>query len=175
MDKETTDAVVNVARERTDAEQPEIILESGVKVRVHSVAASLIDQVTAQIKDPEPPTWYNEEKGRDETNPNDPMYLRQVQEADRKRGIAAMDAIVMFGFDLVDGVPEDSLWVKKLNILGINIDAEDPVELEFAYKKYIAISPEDINLVTSKSGISQEALQEAERSFRGDAQGTSDS
>jgi hypothetical protein len=166
MDKDTTEAVVNVAKERSSNEEEIKTLESGVRVTIHSVAASLIDQVTARIKDPDVPTWHNEEKGRDESNPNDPQYLSELQAADRKRGIAAMDAIVMFGFDLVDGVPEDDLWVKKLSILGVDVNADDPIELEFAYKKYIAISPEDINLVTSKSGISQEALQEAESSFR---------
>ena len=166
MDKDTTEAVVNVAKKRRSDEVEEITLDSGVTVTVRSVAASLIDQVTAQIKDPEPPTWMNDEKGREEVNYNDPGYLKQVQDADRERGVAAMDAIIMFGFDLTDGIPEDDEWVAKLNILGISVDADDKIAVEFAYKKYVAISPEDINLVTSKSGISSEAMQEAEKSFR---------
>ncbi len=169
MEKDTTEAVVNVAKERKSNEAREVTLDSGVRVVVHSVAASLIDRVTAQIKDPDPPTFHNEDKDRDEVNYNDPSYLKEMQDADRKRGVAAMDAIIMFGFDLVDSVPEDGMWVKKLKILGITVDADDEIEVEFAYKKYIVISPEDINLVTSRSGISQEALAEAERSFRSDS------
>lgn len=167
MEKDsTTSAVISVAKEREVKIDEPITLRSGVRVYVRSVAASLIDQVTSKIKDPEPPTWRNEEKGRDEINYADPSYTRGMAEAERQRGVAAMDAIIMFGFDLVDDIPEDDLWLKKLAILGVEVDSKDPLQREFAYKKFVAISPDDIGLVTSRSGISAEQIEAAEKSFQ---------
>lgn len=166
---ETKNAIVEVARERSEDENLDgiVTLSTGVQVKVHAVAASLIDQVSAKIHDPEPPMWYNEDKGREEPNYADPRYQRGLAEAERKRGIAAMDALIMFGFELVDGLPENDKWIRQLKMLGVDIDIEDPLELEFAYKKYIASSTKDLNLVTAKSGISAEDVAAAEKSFRG--------
>jgi hypothetical protein len=166
---ETTNAIVEVARStREETDTGGIVtLSTGVRVKVHAVAASLIDQVTAKIHDPDPPKWYNEDKGREEPNYSDPVYIRDLGEAERARGIAAMDALIMFGFELVDGVPEDDIWVKKLDMLGVEIDSGNDLEVEFAYKKYIASSTGDITLVTAKSGISAEDVEAAEKSFRG--------
>ena len=147
-----------------------ITLSTGYKARLLPVSASLIDQVTAKVKDPDVPMWLNEEKGREEPNPADPTYLKGLDDAARNRGIAAMDALVMFGVDLVDPIPEDTLWMKKLRFLGIKVDAEDPFEVEFYFKKYIAVSAEDITRVTERSGMSAEEVADAERSFRRSAQ-----
>lgn len=168
MTEESTKAVVEVARKRKGDEQEIVVLSSGVRAKVKSVTASLIDQVTAKIKDPEVPMWHNPEKDRDEPNYTDPKYIRAMREKERERGIAAMDAIIMFGIELIDEIPdpEKDPWLQKLRMLGIDIDPQSPLEIEFAYKKYVAISPEDVELVTAKSGISAEDIEAAEQSFR---------
>ena len=75
----------------------EITLSTGDKAILKPVTASLIDAVTSRIEDPKPPMWHNESKGIDEPNPSHPDYLAAVDDANRRRGIAAMDAMVMFG------------------------------------------------------------------------------
>jgi len=174
MAKETKDspenaeqAVIEIARKVGEIDTDEVFtLTSGARVKVHPITAALIDQVTARIKDPVAPVWHDEEKDRDVINYADPAYIKGLADVERERGIAAMDAIVMFGFELVDGVPEDSVWLRKLSLLGIVIDDTDEVAVEFNFKKYVAVAPDEISLVTDRSGISSEELQAAEASFQ---------
>jgi hypothetical protein len=160
--------VVAVAQ-KIDGEDNEIeVLSTGYRAKIIPVSASLIDQVTAQIKDPPVPMWANESKGIDEPNPNDPAYIEALEDAGRKRGMAAMDAIIMFGVDLLDPIPEGHTWIRKLQILGIapEMDENDEIEREFNFKKFVAVAAEDVSLVAQKSGISGEDIEEAERTFQ---------
>lgn len=144
-----------------------ITLSTGVLAILSPVSASLIDEVTARVKDPEVPMWMNDDKGREEPNPSDPRYLAGLEEAERLRGKAAMDALVMFGIQLVDPIPDDDEWLIKLKYLGVVEDKElSAMEREFAYKKYIAVSATDIGKITGMSGISSEELDQAEATFQ---------
>jgi len=157
--------VANIVNEKA-ATDGVVTLSTGYRANILPVSASLIDQVTAKVKDPKVPMWMNDQKGRKEPNPADPDYLRQLDEAARERGIAAMDALVMFGVELLDPIPDDGAWIKKLVYLGIELDEEDEFEIEFFFKKYVAVSAEDVTLVTRRSGMSAEEVADAERSFR---------
>jgi hypothetical protein len=169
-DKETAKKhpVVEVASivSSTDETGGVVVLSTGYEARIVPVSASLIDQVTSKVKDPDVPMWENPDKGREEPNPADPNYLKALDDAARERGIAAMDALIMFGVELVEAIPESSLWIKKLSFLGIELDTEDPFEVEFYFKKYVAVSAEDVQLVTSRSGMTADDVEAAERSFR---------
>ncbi len=169
MSKEAMkEPVVMVAEKRAGEREDKVgKLSTGIRAKLSPVSASLIDEVTAKVKDPPVPTWYNEEKGRDEPNPGDPAYIEALSDAERERGKAAMDALVMFGVNLVDGVPEDDGWLAKLQFLGVVEDRElSAMEREFVYKKYIAVSAADVGKITELSGISSEELQEAEATFQ---------
>lgn len=143
-----------------------ITLSTGIKGKILPVAASLVEEVTAKIKDPDIPMWYNEDKEREEPNPVDPAYLKEMSEASRKRGIIALDAMIMFGLELTDPVPEGGIWVKKLKWLGIEFDDQDEFEREFAYKKYVACGNNDLIEISKLAGITQEAVEDAVKSFR---------
>lgn len=143
-----------------------ITLSTGIKGKILPVAASLVEEVTAKIKDPDIPMWYNEDKEREEPNPVDPAYLKEMSEANRKRGIIALDAMIMFGLELTDPVPEGGIWVKKLKWLGIEFDDQDEFEREFAYKKYVACGNNDLIEISKLAGITQEAVEDAVKSFR---------
>jgi len=142
------------------------VLSTGVSARIIPVSASLIQEVTSKIKEPKIPMWYNDDKGREEPNPNDPDYLAKLKQAETERGQAAMDAMIMFGIDLIDGVPNDKTWLKKLKFIGIEVNQDDEFELEFAYKKYIAVGNSDLMAVGRKAGITQEAISQAAKSFQ---------
>lgn len=161
--------VVEVARERNQAVVTDdvVTLTTGYRVRIKPVSASLIADVTARIKDPEVPLWENPKKGRTEPNPSDPSYIRACDRADQARGQAAMDAMAMFGVELVDGVPEDDGWVKRLALVGIEFDATDPVQREFYFKKHMVMDAMGWALVGRKSGVSQEGITQAEDTFQG--------
>jgi hypothetical protein len=166
--------VIQVAEARNAAARQVVTLSTGVRARIVPVGASLIDDVTAQVKDPPVPTFHNEDKGRDEENPNDPEYLRQMAEAQRARAVAALDAMVMFGLELTDGLPEDDKWLVKLQFLAkrgqldlSGFDPDDPLDKEFLYKKYIATGTADLIRIGRTAGLSQGDVAEAVENFPG--------
>ena len=168
---------VKAAKKQESQEKNIVTLPSGVRVRINPVSPALIDEVTNYVKFPEVPTWTNEQYDppREEPNPSDPDYLRAVEKAESERLSASIDALVMFGIDLIDGIPEDDSWMKKLRFLEkrgridlSQYDFDDPYEVEFAYKRLIAMDGDLIQRISSLSGVSREDIESAEESFRGD-------
>jgi len=172
-DKDTKSPALEVAKEQ-DEQDGSTVLSTGVRARMIPVAASLISEVASRIKDPEVPMDYIEEKDRSEPNPDNPEYLRQLAEVTAKRGTVSLETMVMFGVELIDGLPEDDAWLKRLQFLekrgNIDLsgyDLEDPMEREFIYKLYIAVGSTDIIAIAKMSGISPEEVEQAAESFQG--------
>jgi hypothetical protein len=167
-------AAVAVAASKKIGADEIVTLSTGVRVKVMPVTATLIDEVQSKIADPEPPMIYLEEKDRSEPNYSDPRYLRAIERAQVDRVIAAVDALVLFGVELVDGLPEDTGWIKKLKFmekLGTldlsSLDLGQDIDQEFAYKRYIAVSATDIATISQASGLSEGDVAQAEAIFRG--------
>lgn len=162
--------VVKAAEERPVSEADMVrVLSTGVRVRLKSVSASLIDEVRARIKDPVVPTVYDEEKDRELQNPNDPVYLKALEDADNARAHAATDAVIMFGVELADPMPKDDEWISKLALMGIEVDTGNKFAREFAFKKYIAVGTPDLPLVfTASSPVTKEGIARAMAGFPGD-------
>lgn len=178
--QEGVSPAVPVAKEKANrdgTENHEVTLAGGVRATLVPVSASLIDEVTSRIKPPKIPMWHNEDKDRDEPNPNDPAYTAELAEVGRKQSTAAIDAIVMFGVELVDGLPEDDKWLKKLqymekrgNLDLSSYDVDDELDQEFLYKRFIGVSTDIITKISEISGVSGEDVEDAERSFPGDSE-----
>lgn len=176
MSKQDTAPVVEVAKERLQSNSGSeriVELPYGVRAKLIPVPASLIDEVTNRIKEPDVPMWRNEDKGRDEPNPDDPTYIKEVAESNRERGLAALDAMAMFGLELIDGLPEDETWIKKLKYMErrslvdlSSYDLNDEMDKEFLFKRFIAADTATLNKVSKLSGITPEEVSDAERSFR---------
>lgn len=161
--------VIAVAKGQIDNEAIAVI--EGIEVRVVPVSASLVDDVTKQVQDPEIPMWHNPDRERDEPNPSDPNYLKALVDANNKRTSAAMDTLIMFGIE-ISGMPSDDKWLNKLKFLekrGVidlslfNLD--DPTELEFLFKKLIVANANVLSKLSEVSGITQEEVKVAETSF----------
>ena len=165
---------VETAKEKQD--EPEIkTLSTGVHVRLKSVSSSLVSEVMSRVKEPEVPIFHDEEKDRDLPNPNDPAYLRALDDAETQRNQAATDAMLVFGVELVDPLPDGNEWIDGLKFLGIEVDKSDQFALEFAYKKYIAVGTPDLPLVYGASSpVSASEVAEALKSFPGDGEGDTD-
>lgn len=166
---EISTAVINVAKDRS-TRQEVYILANGARARVRSVSPALIDEVISKIKAPEVPMVYIEDKGREEPNYLDPKYVAAIEEADRKRGQAAIQAAVLFGIELLDEIPNDGWW-EKLKLIGIiddNRNYEDLSNLErtVTYLKFVAAGNEDFQRIMRMSGVRQEDITAAEDSFR---------
>jgi hypothetical protein len=167
---DSNNPVVEVAKQQQQSsDDGTVTLSTGVRVRFVPVSAKTITEVTAKLKYPPVPKWFNERRGVEEENPNDPVYLQDRAQVDQERGNTAMDAMAMFGVELVDDVPEDNGWVKRLHLIGIVFNADDPIEREFYYKKHVAMGNDDWGLLASASGISEEDIAQAEQSFQRDA------
>lgn len=179
MNKSTKEpiAAVRAAKEIADkSEKDETIVELAVggRAKLLPVSATLLEEVNRTIVIPEPPMQYNDDKGREEPNPVDPDYTKAVIEANRKRGVAGMDVMIMFGVDLLDGVPEDDGWIKKLRYLEkrgsldlSEYDLDDDFDREFLYKRYIAVPVTLVDKITQLSGIGPEEVETSEESFPG--------
>lgn len=166
---------VEVAKEIAAQEGSSQIITTanGVKIRIVPVSTALVEEVTSRIEDPEVPMWHNPDKDRDEPNPADPAYLRAVDKANRARGIAVMDVMCMFGAELVDGVPADQSWISKLRFMEkrgqvslADFDLSDPLDLEFLYKRYVAVDNETIGLISQLSMLTPDAVEKQENNFR---------
>jgi hypothetical protein len=149
-------------------------LSDGTQVRLVPVATTLLEEVRKRVPDPVVPKVYIAEKDRHEENRSDPDYLRGLREAEDKRNAAIMDAIVLFGIELVDGMPENESWLKKLRYMEklgeldlSAYDLEDELDKEFLYKRYIAGSASLMMDVGKLSGISEQEVSEAEKPFPG--------
>ena len=139
---------------------------TGVMVILKPISPSLVTEAQARIKDPLPPVVYIKDIDREEPNENDPAYLATLQENNIKRGQVAMDAMIMFGVELVDEIPNDN-WEQKLKFMGFEFNETDKFEREFYYKKYIAISTKEIIKIGQLTGVTEEAVNEAAGSFPG--------
>lgn len=145
----------------------------GIKVRLVPVTSSMIDDMMSAIPEPKVPLWHNEERNRDEENPNDPTYIKAVSEYEKARGAAAMDGMVMFGIELLDGMPTDSHWLDKLKMMErrkkldlSEYDLSDPFDLEYLFKRYVIATNDVVAEVGKISGVTSEELSQQARSFR---------
>lgn len=162
-------------------EEQEVTLSTGVRVRLHPVSSSLVEEMKAAIPMPPVPVVYIEAKDREEENPNDPRYIDAVDEVKSKRGDAVLDALLIFGVELIDGLPEDKTWLKKLQLLErrktMNLsgfDLEDDFDLEFLFKKYVAVAGADLHVISGLHGFAPMEVARARATFLDSAERGSD-
>jgi hypothetical protein len=173
----TDKAVINEAKRiaRGQGESEIITLSTGVVVRLKPVSSSLVEQVRSAIPMPEVPVVFIKEKEREEENPNDPHYINEVEEVNRKRSEAILDALCIFGIELVDGLPEDDAWLKKLQKLeqrgGLDLsgfDLEDEFDRDLLYKRCVAVAGDDLSIVGTLHGPRPLEVARARSMFLGD-------
>lgn len=179
MNKQDPSPAVEAAKERKSRDGKEILtLSTGVRVKIKGVSASLIDDVTSRIPDPPIPKFFNENTQREEENPLDPSYAVALDRVQKERGSAAIDALILFGIELVDPMPDDSVWLPKLKLLaklrGIDLSVYDlgsPLEKEFVYMRYVAVGSDDLALLGARASNTPEEDQKAEAGFPGNKEG----
>ena len=150
-------------------------LSTGVRARIVPVSQSILQDAIQLVREPPVPTWYNEEKERDEPNPMDPAYLEAMQDHEREQARVTFDVFALFGLELLDGLPEDDGWLGKLKLaekLGrldlSRFDLDDPVDREFLFKRYVAMSNKEYFAIGIASGINPKEVEAAANSFPGD-------
>jgi hypothetical protein len=173
------DEAVRVAKEKTDTVRT---LSTGVRVRLQQVSLDTLDRAMRKLAKPEVPMWFNEDKGREEPNPNDPDYLAAVAQYNVDQYRVSRDIFVLFGMELVDGMPADDSWLRRLRLLerlgDIDLsafDLDDPIDREFLYKQHVALGAPDMPLISTIWGVSMPEVEKAAEFFRGDALRPADS
>lgn len=171
-----------LARAKTPAGFSEVVtLSTGVRVRLQPVSSILIEECRASIEPPEPPTIWIEEKQRFEENPNDPVYLAALRRHEVDVARATIDALILFGVELVDPLPDMTEIIKKLRLLEKGglldlsiLDLDDELDRTFLYLRYVAFAGADLALLSGLHGVNPEGVSRARRSFLGDEAGDSD-
>jgi len=168
-----SDATAHAKRTVGAADTPQFEpLSTGVMARIIPVGASLIDDVVASIPDPPVPKFFNEDKQREEENPLDPAYQEALTTTQRRRAIAAMETLLLFGLELQE-VPADDIWLSRVRYLEkrghlslAGYDPADPVDRELLYKKYVAVGTVDLIHIGQKAGLNSRDVEEAARVFK---------
>ena len=155
------------------------VSDSGVQLKLKRVNSFLVLQAQQQVEMPQVPVVYLEDKGREEENPNDPNYLRAVQEANIKRADRSINLLLGFGTEVLNPLPQgiadvaDEEWVTDLTeMLGVEIPTNK--KLRHAYwLKAIALTDQEIvdvvNGITALSGlVKEEAAEQAADTFPSD-------
>jgi hypothetical protein len=166
-------AAVAAARDLANQNQDDLLEVEGYTVRVKAIPAAIISDVTRRIPEPEVPLWHNPEMNRDEANSGDPGYIKAKDDVDRQRGEAMIDATVMFGIELPDGVPPTEEWLPRLQFMQkrgqidlSGYDLSDPLELEFMFKRYIIANIALITFIQRISSVTPEDVGKAGQPFR---------
>jgi len=150
-------------------------LNSGVRVRINSVPQLLIDDAVNMIPEPRVPYIKDEEHGYEIPNPNDPRYLADYAAYERAQAGAAVDAAVIWGVELLDGIPPDDEWMPKLKFFAKRgrlsldqFDLDDPLEKEFVFKRYVALTANELGELLPEmiSGVTEEDVAKARSSFQ---------
>lgn len=153
-----------------------ITLKNGVQLKKKPFPILLVQQVIGSFKYPPVPEYWDEDRKRGIKNPNNEDYIRQKDEVDTERGLAAIDAIIAFGTELVS-VPEDVIkleddsWIDDLELVNISVRRDNRKARYLAWVRNVAITDgRDLELLSAliqnAMGTSGGAVAQAMDGFR---------
>jgi len=154
---------------------------TGLEIEVKKVDPALIRKVMREIKMPQRPVYEAKTfSGRMEYHPLDEdsakqtiggqakwdFYQEQLAEAQTEQNDRVIRALFLYGTDCV--IPENG-WAERHEFLGMNV-SDDP-DMRRAHYLSSELSAEDLADLTSAimklTGVSEEAIADAEAAFRG--------
>lgn len=152
-------------------------LQNGVVLELKPVPPIAIREAAIKHPPPKVPVVFIEDKGREEENPNDPAYMREVQRYVLEQLYRVTDVIMLLGTSIrhvPEGVqrPEDEEWVSMLEALAIDLP---PFNNKYArylsWLRLYAITSEIesgyiLGRVTALSGVTEVEVQRAAAAFR---------
>lgn len=160
----------------------DVTLPSGVEVQVTGVPAMLVLAVLQTIPEPKPPIIQLEGKERTEENPNDPEYLKKVQEYKVAQGRLTNEAYLANGVLKINKLPDDKIplesddWVERLEIVGVQ-PRKVGLGRRIDWLQYHILGDGDLSeLITAIAlaggGVTEELVKQAADSFRPIENGT---
>lgn len=159
----------------------EFTLTNGIVLSLKPVPPLLIQAVSQEFVTPDPPVVFIEEKGREEPNPNDPNYRRQLEKLDEDRNMATNNLVLAIGTSVKtvpDGYyrPEQDEWIANIEFASkvagkeLKVDREDEIQRYLCWLRFYALeSLGDMVLVqslpTQLTGIREGEVDEVLESF----------
>lgn len=122
----------------------------GLRFKVGKVSKYALMAVRKNIQRPMPPIVYIEEKGREESNPQDPDYILSMMEYQMNRSIATVDTYLALGTSLLAkpdslaGPDEPEKWAPVFESLGLEIPAAIAPRYVFWIKMFAVTDDDDI-------------------------------
>lgn len=143
------------------------VLFTGVRIRPKQVSVQTLQRARSMIVDPSVPKQYDPETDTWLENELHPAYERAVALATQKRDEAENNALLLLGVGLVDPIPPDDTWVKRLVCAGVLDSAEFASDLDrrLIYTKLLAVSAMDMLGIIHLIGYSEVAQKQARRLF----------
>lgn len=159
------------------------VTESGLELKLKKVSRFLVLEVGKKIPVPKVPVVFIEEKGRSEENPNDPDYVKALQDSTNERGALVVTSIIAVGSEvakLPSGMPGplDDEWIEVMAGVDIDIPKHNQRLRYSAWLKYIGLpDPKEFDGLVTKilrfSGLTTEAdVKDASDAFPGDEERT---
>lgn len=159
-------------------------LENGIVLSIKPVPPLLLNAVMAEFPDPPEPTVWVEELGRNEPNPGDPQYKKDLQAAGDARDLAVNNIVLAVGTsckEVPEGLfrPEEDGWVPTVEYatkvagkqLTVASQEEDPITRYLQWIRWYACETGmDIAMVQSLpyqlAGIREGEIDEVAESFQ---------
>lgn len=159
------------------------VLSTGYTVSFKPVSRFVLLDATQNIKDPPIPIIVDEVQGKEFPNPNDPGYLKDIEDNGQKRSMALAEVTLMLGVEVQEPLPEDDTWLTELQWLAkrgrINLDEYDldsPLDKMYVWKRFVVFGDNDdfAKLMAQASGVDEEVVAQSMRTFQRDALRDSD-
>ncbi len=146
---------------------------SGYRVKLVPVAANVLREAQSRIPDATTRTFTNPTDGKEYENPAHPEYIAEVKLVQEERTKASMSAMVLFGMELLEPIPEDNEWLEKCRFAKLITEEEYKEAIstdgkymrEMLFKTYVVSDFTIINQIASMSGVTQEMVAQARDSF----------
>lgn len=170
---------------------------SGITIWLRPVSPMFLNKVVMTVEEPEPPTYqmeslpgldpitftYDEKAIQDEDvsaldKARWQKYLQDVEDVAEKRRTKGMEAVFARGVKV--DMPEDNGWVEEQEFYGVTVPT-NPVDRRVHYiMTEVLMTQQEMVEVMAKitgktAGVSEEAIEAVNKSFRGTLQGATDS
>ena len=172
---------VRKSRSRHKEQNNIVTLSTGVKLKCSKVPEWMVADIYDEFnkKRPPIPVYFNDRKGREEPNPNDPNYLAAIEDWELEVAMALNNALIIAGTE-IESIPksmhgpDNKDWLNKMSAMGRPVYNEYLAYLQWI-KYYAGPSAiEDtriiLEVVGRLSGIRESDVEAAARRFQGQDQ-----
>ena len=158
-----------------------IELSTGVVLRSKPVSRNIFADILSEHVAPRVPTSYNQDKGREEENPNDPDYLTELQRYNTQLARSMSDALIVLGTEFEskpDELPsfDDETWLEEVDLLRV-YKTRTRRGRYLAWVKTVAIATDEdfaaiTNSVKRSMGVPEEDVSQQAKRFRANKERT---